>query len=199
MVGWAYVQCPIAVVRRALAENIYEEETGGLTARRPHPELFLEYARGLGMDLARFENVGLLPAALSYRECLDDAVQRRGWEIAAAVATIFIEGTQDERSEIDPSVPRQPQKPLAEHPLVRHYGLSLEHLALTKAHREIEGNHRASAWSAILDHVPNAKRESVVAAMEKALAHWLRYRDEVAIACGIEQGPDGSPRVANKS
>ncbi len=199
MVGWAYVQCPIAEVRRALAENIYEEETGSLAAGRPHPELFLEYARGLGMDLNRFVNIELLPAARSYREFLDHALQRCGWEVAAAVVTIFIEGTKDERSEIDPSVPRPPQKPLAEHPLVKHYGLALQHLALTKAHREIEGNHRASAWEAILNYVPAAKRESALSAMENALAHWLRYRDQVAAACGIERGADGHPRLTAKS
>ena len=54
LLGRAYVQCPVAEARRALAENLYEEETGGLSAGRPHPELFLEYPRGLGMDLARF-------------------------------------------------------------------------------------------------------------------------------------------------
>ncbi len=32
MVGWAYVQCPIGEVRYALAENLYEEETGGIVA-----------------------------------------------------------------------------------------------------------------------------------------------------------------------
>ena len=44
LVGRAYVQCPLAPVRRELAENLYEEETGGLVAGRPHPELFLEYS-----------------------------------------------------------------------------------------------------------------------------------------------------------
>lgn len=197
MVGWAYVQCPIAEVRRALAENIYEEETGGLAAGKPHPELFLEYARGLGMDLSRFGTVELLPAARSYKEFLDHAVQRSGWETAAAVVTIFIEGTKDERSEIDSSVPKEPQKPLTEHPLVKHYGLALKHLALTKAHREIEGNHRASAWEAVLNYVSPAKRESLVFAMENALVSWLCYRDEVAAVCGIERGPDGLPRLTD--
>jgi len=199
MVGWAYVQCPVAEVRRALAENIYEEETGGLAAGKPHPELFLEYARGLGMDLSRFKNVQPLPEARNYREFLDHAIQKRGWEIAAAVVTLFIEGTKEERSEIDPTVPKQLQRPLAEHPLVKHYGLALKHLALTKAHREIEGDHRASAWEAILNYVPPEKRESVVSAIENALACWLRYRDEVAAACGIERGPDGHPRLIVKS
>ena len=79
MVGWAYVLCPIAAVRRSLAENLYEEETGGLEAGSPHPELFLEYPRGLGMDLKRFENVQLLAAAQRYRSFLDEATQHYGW------------------------------------------------------------------------------------------------------------------------
>ncbi len=195
MVGRAYVQCPFVEVRRALAENLYEEETGGLVAGRPHPELFLEYARGLGMNLRRFANVRLLPAAQAYRHFLDDATQRRGWEIAAAVVTIFVEGTKDERAAIDPVDPK-PRTPLHEHPLVKHYGLPLEHLALTKAHLQVEGDHRASAWKTILDFVPARKRQSVVKAMEEGLAHWLRYRDGVAAACGIRRGPDGRPRVA---
>jgi pyrroloquinoline quinone (PQQ) biosynthesis protein C len=199
MVGWAYVQCPIPEVRRALAENLYEEETGGLTSGRPHPELFLEYPRGLGMDLARFQKIKLLPAAKAYRAFLDRAIQRRGWEIAAALVTIFIEGTKDDRAAIDAATPKIAAPPLRDHPLVKHYGLSLEHLALTKAHREVEGDHRASAWSAILDHVPGGKRDAVIAGMQRALSYWLRYRDEVAAACGIARGRDGKPRTAETS
>ena len=41
MVGRAYVRCPIPAIRRSLAENLYEEETGGLVAGSPHPLLFL--------------------------------------------------------------------------------------------------------------------------------------------------------------
>jgi pyrroloquinoline-quinone synthase len=184
MVGRAYVRCPIPVVRRSLAENLYEEETGGLVAGSPHPELFLEYARGLGMDLTRFANVSLLPAAKSYRQYLDNATQHYGWEIAAAVVTIFVEGSNDERRAIESTVPVAPP-PLAEHPLVKHYGLPLQHLALTKAHRQVEGNHRAAAWAAILDHVKPTRRGTVVRAMQDALTSWLSYRDAVAEICGV--------------
>ena len=93
LVAWAYVQCPIAEARRELVENVYEEETGGLVAGRPHPELFLEYPRGLGMSLARFGAVELLPAARAFRDVLDHHTQRGGWAQAAAVTTIFLEGT----------------------------------------------------------------------------------------------------------
>jgi pyrroloquinoline-quinone synthase len=195
LVGRAYVQCPIAEVRRELAENLYEEETGGLIAGRPHPELFLEYARGLGMDLARFEHVELSPAARRYREVLDQTTERAGWEIAAAVSTLFIEGTPYERGELDESAPRRPAPPLEEHPLVVHYGLPVEHLALTKAHRQVEGNHRAAAWRIIQRHVPERVRPDVVDAMQRALAAWHAYRDEVAFACGLLR-PGVLPRVA---
>jgi len=170
MVGRAYVQCPIAAVRRELAENLYEEETGGLHAGRPHPELFLEYPRGLGFDLTRFDHVTLLPAAAAYRAFLDDATQRRGWSVAAAIVTLFVEGTPHERALFDPKAEPRPEPPLEQHPLVVHYGLPLASLALTKAHRGVEIEH-----GAVLD------------AMREAVRTWKDYRDDVAILCGLSR------------
>ena len=186
-VGRAYVQCPLPAVRRELAENLYEEETGGLVAGRPHPELFLDYPRGLGMDLARFEDVELLPEAAEYRSWLDEVTTSWGWEAAAAVVTLFLEGTPYDRSVLDPAAPSRPEPALEEHPLVVHYGLPLESLQLTKAHRQVEGDHRASAWHVVLDHVAPEARERVVEAMEQTLQRWLAYRDGVARAVGLER------------
>lgn len=185
LVGRAYVQCPIPAVRRELAENLYEEETGALAAGRPHPELFLEYPRGLGMDVDRFERVELLPAAAEYRRVIDELTIARGWVLAACVATIFIEGTAHERGELDATASKRPLPPLEQHPLVKHYGLPIESLALTKAHRAVEGNHRAAAWRCVLDHAPAITREQAVAGMERVLQAWLGYRDEVAEAVGL--------------
>lgn len=193
LVARAYVQCPIAEVRRELIENVYEEETGGLVAGRPHPELFLEVPRGLGMSLSRFEDVTLLPEAQAYRALLDDCTEHRGWAVAAAVSTLWVEGTRFERGELDPQAEKRPVPPIAEHPLVVHYGLDPDHLALTKAHREVEGEHRAAAWRVLLDHVPARDRQPVLDAMRQILAAWLAYRDDVADACGIVRGDDGRP------
>lgn len=184
-VGRAYAQCPIPAVRRELAENLYEEETGGLHAGRPHPELFLEYPRGLGFELSRFEHVTLLPAAQAYRETIDRFTIARGWATAAAVVTVFLEGSPHERALFDPSVPARPEPPLVEHPLVKHYGLPLASLALTRAHRGVEGGHRLAAWRVMLEHVGEPERPAVVAAMEQTLEAWLAYRDDVARACGV--------------
>lgn len=185
LVGRAYVQCPIANVRRDLAENLYEEETGGVVAGKPHPELFLEYPRGLSMDMTRFDAIQLGPAARAYRAVIDDHTHARGWEQAAAVTTIFIEGTDHERGELDAAAPRRPAPPLEQHPLVVHYGLPLEALALTKAHRSVEGGHRAAAWRSLLTYARSTEYLGIVAAMERTLAAWLAYRDEVAVSCGL--------------
>jgi pyrroloquinoline-quinone synthase len=187
LVGRAYVQCPIAAVRHELAENLYEEETGGLVAGRPHPELFLEYPKGLGMDLSRFERIELLPGAARYRAVLDRLTQDAGWAVATVVTTLFVEGTPHERGEVDPNAAKRPVTPLEDHPLVRHYGLPLEALALTKAHRGVEGEHRQAAWRMILDHIPDADRSRCVQALEECLSAWLAYRDDVARACGLQQ------------
>jgi hypothetical protein len=185
MIGWAYVQCPVAAARRELAENLYEEETGGLVAGRPHPELFLAYPRGLGMDLARFDHVELLPAARRWRDLLDDCTRRRGWEVAAAVTTIFLEGTAYERGELDPDSPKRPMPPLEQHPLHVHYGLALEALELPRIHRTVEGGHREAAWRTVLDHVDESKRAGVVATLQSCLEAWLDYKEDVARAVGL--------------
>lgn len=187
LIGRAYVRCPIAEVRQELAENIYEEETGGLSGGTPHPELFLRYPKGLGMDLSRFAHIRLAPAALVYRSWIDHCTMDDEWDAGAAVTTLFIEGTQYERGEIDPKAEKRPAPPLEAHPLVKHYGLDVEDLALTKAHRQIEGDHRAAAWRVMLDHVPEARRSHIVDVMKRSLQTWKAYRDEVALACGLTQ------------
>ncbi|MBC8073551.1 MAG: iron-containing redox enzyme family protein [Deltaproteobacteria bacterium] len=187
LLGRAYAQCPIPAVRAELAENLYEEETGKLSQGRPHAELFLEYPRGLGMDLSRFESVELLPEAASYRALVDVETTARGWDVAAAVTTIFLEGTEYERGELEPGAAKRPAPPLSEHPLVKHYGLPLEHLQLVRAHRMVEGDHRGAAWRIVLDHVEPQRRAEVVAAMQRMSVRWHAYRDAVAKACGVSR------------
>ena len=172
-------------VRKDLAENIFEEETGGLSLGIPHAELFLRIPEGLGMDVSRFEDVPLIDGAQTYRDVLDDTTLNRGWEVAAAVTTLFLEGTRYDRGELDPNSPQRPMPPLENHPLARNYGLSTEYLTLAQVHRDVEGGHRASAWRIMLDHVPEQRRRPVVAAMEETLAAWLVYRDHAAEICGL--------------
>ena len=68
-----------------------------------------------------------------------------------------------------------------------HYDLPLDALALTKAHRQVEGEHRQSAWEIVLEHVGSDAREAVVDAMKLTLEAWLAYRDDVAEAVGLQR------------
>src|SRR5437762_14387081 len=62
-------QGPPADVRAALAENIFEEQTGKLSLGASHPELFLEMMDGLGIARGAIEAEAppLEPGALAYR------------------------------------------------------------------------------------------------------------------------------------
>ncbi|MGB5547071.1 MAG: hypothetical protein WBM74_10915, partial [Polyangiales bacterium] len=68
-----------------------------------------------------------------------------------------------------------------------HYGLPVDCLALTKAHRSVEGEHRQAAWRVMLNHVPAGDRAAVVRAMEQGIDAWRAYRDDVAGACGLSR------------
>jgi hypothetical protein len=185
-VGRAYIQCPVASVRKDLAGNLYEEETGDLAAGKPHPELFLLIPKGFGCDMSRFDDVTLLPGTRRYRDVLDRHTSGRGWESAAAVATLFIEGTRYERGELDDTAAKRPMPPIEQHPLHVHYQLPLWALELPRIHRDVEGNHRAAAWRGILDHVQESARPQVLESMRAALSGWLDYKDAVADACGLK-------------
>src|SRR5437867_2454333 len=65
--------CPKADVRRELAENLCEEETGRISGGGPHGELFLHMMEGLGFSRQTFDRVRLLPASRAYRRFLDEA------------------------------------------------------------------------------------------------------------------------------
>lgn len=190
--GRLYAKHPPSDIRRDLAANLYEEETGGLSVGRAHPALFLEMMAGLGLDLAGFDTVRLLPASHRYRQWLDRVTTHRPWTEGLAVMTIFVEGSINDRKEIADSAPPSPKQPeeieahVRNHPLVRFHGVKPEAMDLIRAHQRVEQGHRAAAWRMVLGAaVTPAQQRAVVRAMRRSLALWLRYRDGVARACGI--------------
>jgi pyrroloquinoline-quinone synthase len=177
-------------VRAMLAANIYEEQTGGVSGTAPHPELFLRMMEGCGFARGQFAEVKLLPAARKYRDALDACSGEDPWVLGAAVLTIFVEGSVNERRELAaleqaPETDAQIDEHIRHHPLVRFHRLDPRHLELQRVHRKVEGGHRRDAWDAVLNHVEPRFESRVEEAMESALQLWLAYRDDVAAACGI--------------
>jgi len=182
---------PPMSVRRALAENLYEEETGGLTRGRSHPDLFLYLMEGVGYSPADFEQVSLLPESAAYRRWLDHTTTAGSWLEGAAVTTIFVEGSVHERSALNGASRDEPdiEKKIANHPLVKYHGVAPRYLDLIRAHGAVEGLHRQDAWKMVLDHASTAEaQQRIVHAMERSLELWLAYRDGVALACGLSRG-----------
>jgi pyrroloquinoline quinone (PQQ) biosynthesis protein C len=181
-------QGPPASVRHALAENIYEEETGKLSFGVPHPELFLEMIDGLGIDRARITvpEPPLEPEAVDYRALLHRVSHAPPWIVGAAVLTIFVEGSVHEQAELSGTRIVPPiDEAIAAHPMVRHYGCPVEKMRLPRAHRAVEGGHRRDAWAMVLDHATAETAGAVTRAVQEAHAAWLAYRDGVARAMGL--------------
>jgi len=184
---------PIGDVRAALAENVYEEQTGGISKSGPHPELFLGMMQGLGFSRASFEEdaCNLHPSARSYRQMLRDASLAPPWQAACALLTIFVEGSRNERAELEGRYRRpRGEDAVMRHPMVAHYGCPPEAMRLTRAHGDVEGGHRADAWRIVLAHVPDDDgplASAVVQTCERALWAWHRYRDGVAERMGLRR------------
>lgn len=188
-------QAPPARVCAALAENIYEEQTGGISGSASHPELFLKMMEACGFATAAFGRVQLLPAAGAYRTFLDEVSWGKPWIVGAAVLTLWVEGSVNERAELAKLA--EPQEPpmtdaqidaaILRHPLVRFHGVPPAALELIRVHKKVEGGHREDAWDMVLGNVTSADEALVVAAMDRALALWLAFRDDVAEACGLRR------------
>lgn len=100
MLSRVHSRCPDLDVRRELAENLYEEETGRISGGGPHGTLFLHMMEGLGFPRDAFERARLLPESRAYREFLDETTASASWVVALAVVTIFVEGSRNDRFEI---------------------------------------------------------------------------------------------------
>lgn len=192
-------------VRRSLAENLYEEQTGGLSKSAPHPELFLRMMEGLGYSRSQFEesllDADLHPAARSYRDFLRTKAAESPWQAAAALLTIFVEGSINERGELAGTYVRpKGEAAIARHPLVVHYGCPPSAMQLVRAHGDVEGGHRDDAWRVVVDHAGDeALMKTIVDTCMEALVRWHRYRDGVAERMGIERDMSTTaapPRVA---
>jgi len=185
-------QNPPPTVRRMLAENIYEEDTGGLSMGKSHPELFMNMMAGLGLSPSTFDKIALLPAARRYRNWLDRASYHRDWVIGAAALTIFVEGSVKDRKELaEPSKPKTAEEieaVIQQHPLVKHYKLPLDAMDLIRAHQLVEAGHRHDAYDMVVNHAKTrTQQQAVLRCMNQCLKLWQAYRDNVARACGLKK------------
>ena len=184
---------PPMEVRQDLAANLYEEETGGLTLGKSHPELFMNLMEGLGFKRDEFERVPLLPASRRYRQWLDRITSTGSWLEASAVITLFVEGSVKDRQEIDSSIHKEEsglERKILNHPLVKFHNVHPAYMDLVRAHQMIEGSHRIAAWKMILNYArTSSQQQKVCRVLKCSLKQWLDYRDGIARACKLRPYP----------
>jgi len=189
--GRVHGNCPDPPARRLLAENLFEEETGGLSRTGPHPELFVKMMRGLGFPRSRFELTRSLPDAARYRRWLDSVTTRRHWVVGAAVVTIFVEGSVKDRAVLANGIRHREEvyEPRKD-PLAVYHGLRATSLTLKRAHALVENGHRVAAWEVVERHAgTRSMRDEVIGALNRSLRLWLAFRDGVAHAAGLVPPP----------
>ncbi len=183
---------PPLIVRKMLAENIFEEDTGQLSLGVSHPDLFLKMMQGLGFRRKNFEPISLFPATRRYRQWLDKMSDHPDWVVGAAVMTIFVEGSIHDRDELSrkarPKTTNQISTKIKNHPLVKFHGVSPNALDLIRAHQLVEGGHRHDAYDMVVNHArTRSQQDMILKTLQRTLVLWLRYRDGLARACELHQ------------
>src|SRR2546422_10074657 len=100
---------------------------------------------GGGFGRSDFDEVELLPAATRYRTFLDEMSGLDQWVIGAAVLTIFVEGSVNERRELENTSAESDaanEATIRQHSLVRRHGADPKVLQLQRGHNKVEGGHR---------------------------------------------------------
>ncbi len=179
-------------IRRHLATTIYEEEIGGLSLGKPHQELFLQMMMGLGYKRAEFREVELLSRSYAYREWLNEICDREDWIVGAAVLTIFVQGSVNDREEVmtqkEQKSPADIEDLVGKHPLAVYHGLLPEHLDFIRAQALIEPCNRSIAYDLIVKEAGESDTKALILEkLETGLNVWLQYRNGIARACGLRQ------------
>jgi len=165
-------RCSDAGQRVALAESLYEEETGRISGCGcSHPELFIRFGEAVGASREAMQGGVPLPGTRSLL----------AWFESSTRDLSFLEGSAAIQVAAEGQVPGA-FAPLAR-ALERHYGLGREAVAFWDIHEEADREH-----SDVGDHIvarladSDALQLAVMTAVETSLARWWTFFDDIAAA-----------------
>ncbi len=183
-----HAACTFPEERLARAESLYKEETGLISGcGLPHPELFLHFGLGLGLERSELTDATALPGTAALIDWFELSTRQRPFIEGAAAITLAAEG----------------QVPGAFGPfaraLERHYGLSRADVAFWDVHEIADRDHSDIGHSAVLSHAttPDAQ-ERVRRAVTRSLDMWWLFFDGVAAAIDSPDSPEPARRAARQ-
>ena len=174
--------CPFPDERIGLAESLYEEETGRISGcNLPHPELFVRFGEGLGLERREMLEGEPLPETAALIDWFELSTKQRSFLEGAAAINLASEG----------------QVPGAFGPFARalekHYGLNAQQVAFWDIHEMADREHSDVGDHIVIRHTTSDEaRQSVRLALERSLDLWWQFFDGIqrslgAVAAASEQ------------
>jgi pyrroloquinoline-quinone synthase len=154
--------------RVTLAESLYEEETGKLSGTKPHPELFLDFCAGLGLERAAVISTAPLPSTAALVQWFEYATKLLPFLEGVAAINLAAEG----------------QVVGAFAPFARglqqHYGLSRDAVAFWDVHELADADHADVGDHIVVTHATSSEAQTGVRrAVETSLAMWWQFFDGI--------------------
>ena len=167
-----HANCPFPEERMALAESIYEEETGRISGcNQPHPEIFIRFGEALGLARAEMTEGQPLPATRSLIDWFELSTKHRTFIEAAAAMNLAAEGQVV--GAFGPMARRLQEK----------YGLGREAVEFWDVHELADAEHSAVGDHIVVRHATDAATQARVRdALEHSLAAWWQFFDGIQAA-----------------
>lgn len=169
-----HASCPYAEERILLAESVYEEETGRISGcGLPHPELFIQFGKAVGLRREELIEGEPLPSTTSLIHWFELSTRQRPFLEGAAAITLAAEG----------------QVPGAFGPFARalekHYGLCRADVAFWDVHEVADAEHSDVGNHFVFRFADSLEiQKGVSLAVRTSLDHWWQFFD------GIERAID---------
>ncbi len=166
-------RCTDLAERVKLAESIYEEETGRLSGSKAHPELFLDFAAGVGVPRAEMLSARPLPSTAALVHWFEYSTKILPFHEGVAAINLAAEG---QVVGAFGSFARALQK---------HYGLSDAAVAFWDVHELADAEH-----SDVGDHIvvryatTEERRVAIRRAVHTSLDLWWQFFDGMDRAFG---------------
>jgi len=169
-----HANCPFPEERMALAESVYEEETGRISGcNQPHPELFIRFGESVGLERSEMVEGRPLPATRALIDWFELSTKHRSFIEAAAAINLAAEG----------------QVPGAFGPMARrlqeHYGLGRDAVEFWDIHEMADAEHSDVGDNIVVRHATDA---AIQARVREALTHsldaWWQFFDGIRAAMG---------------
>ncbi|MGH7818288.1 MAG: iron-containing redox enzyme family protein, partial [Candidatus Binatia bacterium] len=164
------------------------EETGRLSGTKAHPELFLDFAAGLGLAREETLRTAPLPATAALIHWFEYSTKILPFLEGVAAINLAAEGQVVGAF-----------GPFAR-ALERHYALDRSHVAFWDVHEIADAEHSDVGDHIVVRHATSEELQaSIRRSVETSLAMWCQFFEGMAAAFTGSEAPDPRARSASRS